>query len=169
MKTTISLLLAAAALLLCASAQDATSFSQGRIPITDLGPADYGVAGSMRLNPITHTAGIAHFDRAHKKLLYTTYTTNGWTTLTVDSGRFNPSLKHGLSGQPAISYYHFTSGSLKYIECKYDGNWAIQTLDNLIDRTADIGPFSSLKFSQEGRPKIGSYDLRTKNSNSPSV
>jgi len=80
-----------------------------------------------------------------------------WQVRTVDSTGIvgsNSSLAFTPGGQPAISYYDFTNGDLKY--AVYNGSaWALTTVDSL----GNVGwGCTSLAFTPGGQPAISYCD-----------
>jgi hypothetical protein len=80
--------------------------------------------------------------------------------ITVDSegnaGQFN-SIAIGTNGNPIISYYDDTNGSLAVAACN-DLNCSTST-KNIIDSEGQVGMYSSITIGANGNPVISYYDL----------
>lgn len=83
--------------------------------------------------------------------------TLAWLISRVDStgnvGQYT-SLAFGPDGQPAISYYDFINGDLKF--ARFTGTtWIISTVDSI----GNMGQYTSLAFGPDGQPAIAYFDF----------
>ena len=88
------------------------------------------------------------------------------TISTVDStgnvGQFS-SLAIGRNGNPVIGYYDITNGNLKVAHCNDRACAGGNETRTAVDRTGDVGQFSSLAIGLDGNPAIGYYDATNAN------
>jgi hypothetical protein len=70
-------------------------------------------------------------------------------------GRFNSLALDG-QGNPHISYYDGTFGTLQYASRAPSGGWTVETAD--AGGSDYVGLFSSLKLDPQGNPRIAYYD-----------
>lgn len=103
---------------------------------------------------VTQDLGILHCNDAN--------CTGGDETLTTpdtggDVGQWN-SLELDASGNPVVSYYDASGGNLKIMHCNdpncSGGDESIVTRDS----TGDVGQYTSLKLTADGRPIVSYYD-----------
>lgn len=82
---------------------------------------------------------------------------NGWEVTPIGSGptpyQYNLGLALDNAGLPAMSFYDFDNGDLRYAHLA-DGLWDIETVAS----DGDIGKYSSLAFTAEGDPAITSFE-----------
>jgi hypothetical protein len=128
-------------------------------PVTVDSGGNVGLYSSLGLaNRNSTRPFIAYYDatRADLKYAYFSTTTNAWVRETIFAdefvGRF-PSLALN-AGSPRISYFDSGLGQFRYAVRTGTRSWKAE----IIDRSSDVGPFSSLAFDNAGQPHISYYD-----------
>ena len=79
-----------------------------------------------------------------------------------DVGQYS-SLAIGTNGNPIIGYYDATNGNLKVARCNEPACTGGNETRNAIDRTGDVGAFTSVVIGLGGSPLVAYYDATNDN------
>jgi uncharacterized protein YraI len=180
MKTYLStLLFATAALLSPAIAQlpVATTSSMEVVPRAG-GSTDYGVRSSMKINPVTGRPGIAHFDRAAGKLIYTAWNGAAWEELVVSTftrqagaDYFYCSLAYDAAGVPNIAFFDREQDNLKFARPNATGTAFVTELVDDVSYFGTAGRYCALTFAPNGKAYLSYYhnEVNFEDQNNPDL
>ncbi len=100
------------------------------------------------------SAGHAHLVYGNDHVIYAHYDGLAWHFKTVDTVGGYAALALDAAGQPHISYYDPTNGSLRYAHLN-GAAWLTETVDD----SGDVGKYTSIALDSSGRPHISYYDI----------
>lgn len=143
----------------CTTAGNWSTVTADMVSAKDVG--QYTSIGTYNGNPRIAYYNVTDMDLKYASCDTACTTASNWTVITLDStgnvGQY-PSLKIDSSGNPRISYYDATNGSLKYTSCTTACTSAANWTTITVDTVGDTGQYTSLALTSAGGVRISYYD-----------